>query len=216
MAPPHGPRRRVPASRLPYATRRRGPPRLRTGPSLHPRVALAAPPVTGFRITSSSGVLAAEGDADSVLRTSAVTAFSAPRRVLRTTPITTAPPYTPVMPSTVQQLDHCADSLRTGQVLARLVASGDFASLVPSDSLRSSSAPPLRVRVARCGLRCHRLPHYPVHLCPDQCTRLRQCARHDRLHYLPHSPPLSRRGGSPPPGSPAPFPLRLCPWFLRS
>ena len=26
MAPPHGPRRRVPASRLPYATRRRGPP----------------------------------------------------------------------------------------------------------------------------------------------------------------------------------------------
>ncbi len=131
-------------------------------------------------------------------------------------PITTAPVNTPVMSSTVQQLDHCADSLRTGQVLPRLVASGVIASLVPSDSLRSSSALPLRVRFTRCGLRCHRLPHYPVHLCPGYCSRLRQCARHDRLHYLPHSPPLSRRGGSPPPGPPASVPLRLCPWFLRS
>ncbi len=80
-----------------------------------------------------------------MLRTSAVTAFSAPRRVLPTTPITTALVNTSVMSTTVQQLDHCADSLRTGQVLARLVASGDIAQLVPSDSLRSSSARPLRV-----------------------------------------------------------------------
>ncbi len=50
----------------------------------HPRRPVQASPVTGFRITPSSGVLAAEGDADSVLRTSAVTAFSAPRRVLPT------------------------------------------------------------------------------------------------------------------------------------
>ncbi len=114
--------------------------------------------------------------------------FSAPRRVLPTTPITTALVNTPVMSTTVQHLDHCAGSLRTGQVSARLVASGDIASLVPSDSLRSSSAPPLRVRFARCGLRCHRLPHSPLHLCQRYCGRychrLRQCARHDHLHYL--------------------------------
>ena len=60
-------------------------------------------------------------------------------------PITTAPVNMSVMSRTVQHLDHCADSLRTGQVLARLVASGDIASLVPSDSLRSSSALPLHV-----------------------------------------------------------------------
>ena len=87
----------------------------------HPRRPVRAPPVTGFRITSSSGVLATEGDADSVLRTSAVTAFSAPRRVLPTTPITTALVNTSVMSTTVRHLDHCADSLRTGQVSARLV-----------------------------------------------------------------------------------------------
>ncbi len=52
--------------------------------ALRSRRRVRASPVIGFRITSSSGVLAAEGDADSVLRTSAVTAFSAPRRVLPT------------------------------------------------------------------------------------------------------------------------------------
>ena len=73
-----------------------------------------------------------------------------------------------------------------------------------------------RCRRPRCARPRHRPPHYPVHLCPGHCSRLRQCARHDRLHYLPHSSPLNRRGGSPPPDPPAPFPLRLCPWFLRS
>ena len=86
-----------------------------------------ASPVTGFRITPSSGVLATAGDPDGLLRTSAVTAFSVPRRVLPTTPITTALVNTSVMSSTVQRFDHCVDSLRTSQVLARLVASGDFA-----------------------------------------------------------------------------------------
>ncbi len=129
-------------------------------------------------------------------------------------PTTTAPVKMSVMPTTLQHLDHCADSLRTGQVLARLVASGDIASLVPSDSLRSSSAPPLRVRFARCGLRCHRLPHYPLHLCPGHCSRLRQCARHDRLHYLPHSSPLNRRGGSLRRVLRRPFPFACAPGFF--
>ena len=70
--------------------------------ALHPRRPVRASPVTGFRIMSSSTVLAAEGDADSVLRTSAVTAFCVPRRVLPTTPITTAPVNTSVMSRTVK------------------------------------------------------------------------------------------------------------------
>ena len=53
-------------------------------------------PVTGFRITPSSGVLATAGDPDDLLRTSAVTAFIVPRRMLPTTPITTAPVHTSV------------------------------------------------------------------------------------------------------------------------
>ena len=51
-------------------------------------------------------------------------------------PITTAPVNMSVMSMTVQHLDHCADSLRTGRVLARLVAFGGIAPLIPSTSLR--------------------------------------------------------------------------------
>ena len=67
---------------------------LRSSPAstLRVRVRLVrASPITGFRITSSSRVLVSADDADGLLRTSAVTAFSVPRRMLPTTPITTAP-----------------------------------------------------------------------------------------------------------------------------
>ncbi len=86
-----------------------------------------ASPVTGFRITPSSGVLATADDADGLLRTSAVTAVNVLRRVLPATPITTAPLNISVISMAVQQFDHFADSLRTRQVQARLVAFGDIA-----------------------------------------------------------------------------------------
>ncbi len=93
----------------------------------HPRRPVRASTVTG--IASSSGVIVTAADADCVLHTSAVTAFGAPRRVLSTTPITTAPVNTSVMSRTVQLFDHCTDSLQTRQVSARLVAFGDIAPL---------------------------------------------------------------------------------------
>ncbi len=52
--------------------------------------------------------------------------------MLPTTPITTAPVNSSVMSSTVHLFDlfdHCVDSLRTSQVLARLVAFGDISPL---------------------------------------------------------------------------------------
>ena len=72
--------------------------------------------------------------------------------------------------------------------------------LTPSASLRSSSASPLRVCVARCGLRRHRPLHFAILYCPFQCQHLcqslRQRASHDCLQLPLHFPPLSRRGGS--------------------
>ncbi len=149
--------------------------------------------VTGFRITPSSSVLVSAGDADSVLRTSAVTAFSVPRRMLPTTPITTVPVNTSVMSSTVQLVDHCVDSLRTSQVLARLVAFGDTAPLVPSDSLRSSSAPPLRV------------PRRPVQARPSPASALLPPPVSAPLKAMPTvcSAPL--------PSPPSVFPAACCP-----
>ena len=71
-----------------------------------------------------------------------------------------------------------------------------------------------RCRRPRCARPRHRPPHYPLHLCPGQCSRLRQCARHDRLHYLPHSPPLNRRGGSLRRVLRRPFPFACAPGFF--
>ena len=90
---------------------------------------MRASPVTGFRITPSSGVRATAADADGLLRTSAVTAVNVPRRVLPATPITTASLNISFISMAVQQFHHFADSLRTRQVHARLVASGDIAPL---------------------------------------------------------------------------------------
>ena len=60
----------------------------------------------------------------------------------------------------------------------------------------------------RCPLR--RAPHYAVQSCPHQCGHfrpsLRQRAAHDCLRLRPHRRPLTRRGGSPPPGPPASIP----------
>ena len=61
-----------------------------------------------------------------------------------------------------------------------------------------------------CGARPHFAPHRAVHWCPHDCghrrLRLRQRAAHDCLRLPPHRPPLNRRGGSPPPASPASIP----------
>ena len=64
-----------------------------------------------------------------------------------------------------------------------------------------------------CGARPHFAPHRAVQLCPHQCghhrLRLRQRAAHDCLRLPPQRPPLNRRGGSPPPASPASIPRTL-------
>ena len=59
------------------------------------------------------------------------------------------------------------------------------------------------------GFAGHRAPHYAVQSCPCECGHfrpsLRQRAAHDCLRLRPHRRPLTRRGGFPPPGSPAPI-----------
>ncbi len=64
--------------------------------------------------------------------------------------------------------------------------------------------------VAGARFAAHRAPHYAVQSCPHQCGHfhpsLRQRAAHDCLRLQPHRRPLTRRGGSPPPGSPASIP----------
>ena len=64
--------------------------------------------------------------------------------------------------------------------------------------------------VAGAGFAAHRAPHYAVQSCPHRCGHfrpsLRQRASHDCLRLRPHRRPLTRRGGSPPPGSPASIP----------
>ena len=163
---------------------------------------MRASPVTGFRITSSSGVLVSADDADDLLPTSAVTAFSVPRRMLPPTPITTAPVNSSVMSSTVQLFDHCVDSLRTSQVQARLVASGDIAPLVPSASLRSSSARPLRV------------PRRPVQARPSPASALPLALVSALLLALLPLPPslCSTR----PPSLPPALSATQSPWRLPS
>ena len=65
-----------------------------------------------------------------------------------------------------------------------------------------------------------RLVHYAVQWCPHQCGHLRpslrQRASRDCLRRWPHCPPLKRRGGSPPPASPASIPPSLMPHDCRS
>ena len=62
-----------------------------------------------------------------------------------------------------------------------------------------------RIRAGRSRWRIS--PHRAAHWCPPSCgchrRRLRQRAAHDCLRLPPHRPPLKRRGGSDPPGSPA-------------
>ena len=67
--------------------------------------------------------------------------------------------------------------------------------------------------VAGDGFAGHRAPHCAVQSCPHECGHfrpsLRQRAAHDCLRLPPHRPPLNRRGGSLPPGSPASIPRTL-------
>ena len=74
-----------------------------------------------------------------------------------------------------------------------------------------ASARPRRTScVAGAGFAGHRAPHCAAHCCPHPCgqhrLRLRQRAAHVCLRLRPLRPPLTRHGGSPPPGSPASIP----------
>ena len=68
------------------------------------------------------------------------------------------------------------------------------------------------------GFARHRAAHRAVYRCPHQCghlrPRLRQRASRDCLRRWPQCPPLKRRGGSPPPASPASIPPSLIPLDL--
>ena len=152
----------------------------------------------------------------------------------RTAPVTTTAVNVSVMTIMARQLDRgarcnskqLAASPRRPDCLpsppyriARLAAFGDIARAHAGrfvDTRREHAR--FRVRLAAAGFALHRLPHFAILYCPFHCRRLctslRQCARHDRLQFPLHSPPLSRRGGSRPPGPPAPIPLRLNPWFV--
>ena len=85
----------------------------------------------------------------SLLRTSAVSACHADRLVPLTTPTVTAA----VMTMMVQPIHRRAYSLRIAWVRNLPCLLRDIAALASSASLRSSSTPPFRVRVAECGLR---------------------------------------------------------------
>ena len=71
----------------------------------------------------------------------------------------------------------------------------------------------LRSCARSCGALPHFAPHRAGHSCSHDCGhrrhRLRQRAAHVCLRLRPHRPPLIRRGGSPPPGSPASIPRTL-------
>ena len=71
----------------------------------------------------------------------------------------------------------------------------------------------LRSCARSCGASAHFAPHRDAHRCPHQCghlrLRLRQRAAHDCLRLRPHRPPLTRRGGSDLPVSPASIPRTL-------
>ena len=89
-----------------------------------------------------------------------------------------------------------------------------------------TSAPTGMLRRARPG-RLRRLrvaprlsPQHSVQSCQQQCGnyrhRFRQCVSHDCLRLRRHRPPLNRRGGSKPPGSPAAISRTLMPQIRPS
>ena len=71
--------------------------------------------------------------------------------------------------------------------------------------------------LAGAGFAAHRTAHRARYWCPHRCghscgrcrRRLRQRAAHGCLRLRPPRPPLNRRGGSPPPASPASIPRTL-------
>ena len=77
-----------------------------------------------------------------------------------------------------------------------------------------------RFRVAGAGFARHRAAHCAVPSCPHKCGHfrpsLRQRAARDCLRLRPRRPPLNRRGGSPPPASPASIPPSLSRSTCRS
>ena len=99
--------------------------------------------------------------------------------------------------------------LRSLALTARLPSTrtrrADTPHTVPDSDHRTSC-------VSGAGFAAHLAPHS----CGRHCRRLRQRASHDCPRRCPRSPSLNRRGGSPPPASPASIPPSLIPQFGRS
>ena len=112
---------------------------------------------------------------------------------------------------------------RSSPVLASLALAGCVGFAVHRLAHRAMHHPEhrrLRSCARSCGTRRHIAPHRAAQSRPHQCgplrLRLRQRAAHDCLRLRPHRPPLIRRGGSPPPASPASIPPSLFPGFVAA
>ncbi len=194
--PLHGPRRRGPASRLPCATRRRGPfPLLRTGPPFLLRLAgagsarhrLPHPAVLGVHTTAD----AAADASGNVLRTPAVSAFSGdlqsiaaapplfPRIVSRSRPSTSCGIVpTPVFNSTTVAGDATLSSLLRGPPSSARHLSRLWSLTLPPRFVCRQLSATLTAR----RLRRHAPPH-PRHRCglrpsPASAPRRPRCPHH--------------------------------------
>ena len=119
-------------------------------PLAHSASLARASPVTSSRITIVAG--------DIVRVRLAAHRLGSDRPVPVSTPIVVAPLNLSLTTMTVQQFHRSADSLRTGQVLARLVA------LVAGINASRSRSP-------GAGFARHRLPHHAIFRCPRHCGR---------------------------------------------
>ena len=106
-----------------------------------------------------------------------------------------APLNTSVMSMTVQQLDRCADSRRTGWVHRTARRLRRHRPLAPSASLRSSSAHRSAFASPGAGFARHRLPHHALSAVPTDRHSIAVAApfRVLRPHRFPfaHTPSLS-------------------------
>ena len=141
-------------------------------------------------------------------RLAALTAAAGPiRSAHRSTPASGRPPLPPRAGA--------ARRARRGPRLARPSPAAPATGCASASSRRTPC-------VAGAGFAPHRPPHRAVQQCPHSRghhrLRLRQRAAHACPRLRPHRPPLKRRGGSPPPASPASMPPSLMPlhWPSRT
>ncbi len=207
--PLHGPRRRGPASRLPCATRRRGPfPLLRTGPPFLLRLAgagsarhrLPHPAVLGVHTTAD----AAADASGNVLRTHAVSAFSGdlqsiaaapplfPRIVSRSRPSTSCGIVpTPVFNSTTVAGDATLSSLLRGPPSSARHLSRLWSLMLPPRFVCRQPSATLTAR----RLRRHRPTHAArlATLVVGTPLRIRVTGAGSARHRLPHPAVLGVR-----------------------